>query len=160
MPLNSDDRQAAAGESVIGAVGKIAIRPAAGAVALDEDVFWAETRIEELATIGFDQIEMQSGPEVAVARRAGGEEEQRIFFFHRVGVVDLGEKLRRIDELRFEFHPHFFADRVAACPDAGADRGYHVFRLAAEFQTHAAYAVLDDALQRSAPAGVERGDCA
>ena len=51
--LDSDDRQAAASEPVIGAVGKIAVGTAAGAVTLNEDVFRAESGIEQLAAVGF-----------------------------------------------------------------------------------------------------------
>ena len=94
MPLlfaDADDGEAAPGEAMVGAMRKIAVGAAAGAVALNEDVFRAEPGIEQLVSVGFDEIEMKAGTKIAVAGRARGKKEHGIFFLDRIRVEDLAE---------------------------------------------------------------------
>lgn len=88
---DADDGEAAPGEAMVGAMRKVAISAATGAVPLNEDAFRAETGIEQLAAIGFDEIEMKAGTKIAVARCARGKKEHGIFFSDRVRVEDLRE---------------------------------------------------------------------
>ena len=92
MPLlfvDADDGEAATGEAMVGAMRKIAVDAAAGAVALNEDVFRAEAGIEQLASVGFDEIEMKTGTKIGVTRRACRKKQHRIFFPDWVRVEDL-----------------------------------------------------------------------
>ena len=92
MPLlfaDADDGEAAPGEAMVGAMRKVSIGAAAGAVALNKDVFRTEAGIEQLAAIGFNEVEMKTGTKIAVAGRTRGEKQHRIFFFDRVRVEDL-----------------------------------------------------------------------
>ena len=68
------------------------------------------------------------------------------------------KRSRRVGKLRFEFCEHLFAHGVAAGGGAGTDGGDEVLRTGAVVETHAANAGFDDALDGSAPAGVEGGD--
>ena len=91
---------------------------------------------------------------------AGGEEEHGIFFANGVGVVDLGEELRRVAELAFELVADLLAGGEAAGADGGTDGGDEVFRAGAELATEGTDAALDDAGEGAAPAGMEGGHSA
>lgn len=58
---DADDGEAASGEAVFSTMRKIAIGAATGAITLYEDVFLAETSVEHLASISFDEIEVKAG---------------------------------------------------------------------------------------------------
>lgn len=143
---------------MIGAVGKVAVGAATGAVSEHGDSARGQTGFEQLTPVGFGQVEVQAGAQAAVARRAGGEEEQRVFFPDRVRVINIAEQIIGVGELRDEFAAHFFADGVAALSDAGADGGDQIFGAAAELQVHATHSIFNDSLQSSAPASMEGGD--
>ena len=74
---------------MVGAMRKIAIGAAAGAIALNKDVFRTEAGIEQLAAIGFNEVEMKTGTKIAVAGRACCKKEHGIFFPDWVRVEDL-----------------------------------------------------------------------
>jgi hypothetical protein len=46
---------------------------------------------QQLAAIGFDQIQMQAGADVGMAGSALGQEQHGIFGSHRIGRVDIVE---------------------------------------------------------------------
>ena len=131
---------------------------AGGALADNGYLRCAEAGVEKLATVGFDEIEMDLRADVGVARRTRGEEKQRIFVLDGIGVVDLGEERGRVGELALEVEANLFADGVAAGADAGADGGNEVFGAGAELETHSADTALDDAGEGASPAGVKGGD--
>lgn len=81
----------------------------------------------------------------------------------RIGLVagtQFVEPIVRVRKLRAEFRGDFRAHFVAASSDGGADGGEQVRRLRAELHLHFADGFRDDALQRAAPTGVNRSDCA
>ena len=137
------------------AVGKTR---AGGALADDRDLRGIEAGIEELAAVGFDEVEVNLRADVGVAGSARGEEEQRIFVADGIGVVDLGEERGRVGELALKVETHLLADGITAGADAGADGGDEVFGARTELQAHGADAALDDAGEGAAPACVEGGD--
>lgn len=59
--------------------------------------------VEELAAIGFDEIEMQLRADGGVAGSALGEEEHGVFGSDGIGIVDLAKELAGVAELRLEF---------------------------------------------------------
>jgi len=61
-----------------------------------------------------------------------------------------------IGELALKLVKHLSADRVAAAPNARANRRQEPRRIAAEMHAHHPYAVFDDARQRAAPTRVKR----
>ena len=109
-------------------MGKEQVRPAVGAAAYDADCFRFQPRSEQLAAVGFRQVQVQAGTDGRMARRTLGEKQHRVLCPHRVGVVDLAEQFPAIRELRLEARQHLFADSVAACPDPRTDSGNQVLR--------------------------------
>ena len=65
-----------------------------------------------------------------------------------IGVTELSVKL--IFDLR--------ADLIAAAANSGADCSFHILRAAAKVTAHLTDALLDNSLQRSAPAGVKNAN--
>ena len=109
---------------------------AGGAVGEGGDGFGVEAFVEELAAIGF--------PEVHVELRGGGGE--------------FGEEVGGVGEFCGELFADFGADGEAAGADGGADGGDEVFGVGIEVLAEGVDAVLDDAGEGAAPAGVEGGD--
>src|SRR6185437_6542265 len=101
---------------------------------------------------------MQAGTQIAVSGRARREEQHGVFFFDRVQVENFLKERLRVAELRHEFHPHFFADGVAAASNSWPDGGGQIARLASKLRAQAAHAALHDPRQRSSPPGVKSSD--
>jgi len=93
-----------------------------------------------------------------VAGRALRQEQHGVSGFDGVGGKDLVEELARVRKLRFEFSEHLFADGITAGRSAGADGGNEIAGPGAVVEAHAADAGFDNALDGSAPSGVECSD--
>src|SRR5882724_754119 len=87
------------------------------------DVLCCNPGREQLAAIGFDEVEKYLFRQFAVARRSRCQKKQRVFLADGVRFLDFAEKSSSIFELRFELSPHFWADGVAATMNSGAYRG-------------------------------------
>ena len=105
---------------------------AGGAVGEGGDGGGVEAGVEELAPVGFPEVHVEWG---AVREEVGG-----------------------VGELAIELFTDFGADGEAAGADGGADGGNEVFRARAEVVAEGSDAVLDDAGEGAAPAGVEGGN--
>jgi len=114
--------------------------------------------IEKLTPIGLDQVEVETGAEWRVSRRALGQKEHRVLLADRVRIVYLVKKFSRIGELGLEGRKNLFSNRVAAGTDAWADGGNEVFGVCVEFEPHLADPGLDNPAHRTAPASVEGCD--
>src|SRR5580704_9205555 len=90
-----------------------------------------------------------------MARRTGGQKEQRIFFPYRVGIFRLSKEAGGIIELRFEFRANFLADFVATALNSGTDRSLQIAWSRTEAAMHLAHPFFDNALQCAAPSGVK-----
>src|SRR5579864_303947 len=90
-----------------------------------------------------------------MARRAGVEEQKRIFFVNGIGFTHLAEDLAGISELRVELLPHLLPHLVAAGVDSRPDGGAQVPGSGAELTAHFAYAFFYNAVQGAAPASVK-----
>jgi len=152
---DADDGHHAAGAAVLGTVGEEAIGVAAGAGASRKDAARAEAGVDQLATVGFDQVEVQAHHGRRVAGRALIQEEHRVFEADGIGIVDLGEKVARICELGFEGGLNFFTDDIAAGANSRADSSNEILGAGAELKAQAANAALDDAPDGAAPAGMK-----
>ncbi len=97
------------------------------------DRFRIETRGEELAAVGVQQINVQVP-------------------------ADSMEQIVRVRELGLEFGEHLFPYGVAAGTDRGTDRGDKVLRARPKLELHPSDTVFDDAFHGSAPAGMEGSD--
>jgi hypothetical protein len=137
------------------AVAEEEIAAASGAEVADEDVLGAEAGIEELRAIGFAQIEEHVFGRRLVAGRHHVEPLERVGLVAGAKFIEPGGSLR---ELRLELDGDFGADFVAAAADGRADGGEQVRRLAAKLHVHLANGFGDDALERTAPSGVDGGN--
>jgi len=120
----------AVGEVFAAAVGETG---AGCAVADGGDGGRFEAGVQELAAVGFPEVHVELG-----------------------GAV--GEELGGVGELAFELVADFRADGETAGADGGADGGDEVLRAGTEVAAEGVDAVLDDAGEGAAPAGVEGGD--
>jgi len=93
-----------------------------------------------------------------VARGAGGQEQERIFFADWIGIFYFAKEARPVDELGFELCANFLANLVATALNAWADGGFEVAGAGAEVAEHFSDAFFDDALEGAAPSGVEDAD--
>ena len=64
---HSNYGEASACKTVVGPMGEIKVGPAAGAIALNKDVFGLQACIEQLPPVGFHQIQMKAWADVAMA---------------------------------------------------------------------------------------------
>ncbi len=62
---------------------------------------------KQLAAIGFDQIQEKLLGQLAVARRASGEEEQRVLLTDWIGLLDFVKELAPVFKLRLELGTQF-----------------------------------------------------
>ena len=81
--------------ALFGAVGEVLAAAvfeagAGGTFADDGDAFGGDACVEQLAAVGFNEVQVDLGADVGVAWGAGGEKEQGIFA-DGVGVIDLAE---------------------------------------------------------------------
>ena len=113
-------------------------------------------RREQLATIGFDEVEKYLFRQFAVARRSRCQKKQRVFLADGVRLLDFAEKFSSIFELRFELSPHFWADGVAATVNSRAYGDHEIAGRRAEPAMHFAHAFLDDTFDGAAPARPRR----
>src|SRR4029077_8675212 len=111
-----------------------------------------------LLAVGFGKVKKDFLRQFAMTRSTGGEEQQRILLPHRIGFLDFTEQAGRVGELRLELGADFFANFIAAALNPGADSGLQIARTATEAAHHLSDALLDDALDGPAPAGVEYAD--
>ncbi len=91
-----------------------------------------EAGVEELAAVSIPQVHAEWGP--------------------------VGEERGGVGEVVVDLVADFGADGEAAGSDGGADGGEEVFWTGVEFVAEGGDAVLDDAGEGAAPAGVEGGD--
>src|ERR1041384_6156553 len=96
--------------------------------------------------------------DIAVSGSTRGEEEHRIFLLHRIEVENFLEELVGIAEALAELVLQVFADFVAADVDTRPDRRQQVLWIAAVMHAHHADALLDDAREGPAPAGMKCAD--
>src|SRR5262249_7363610 len=106
--------------------------------------------------IGFYQVEVQLGTEIAVAGRSLRHEKQGIALANLLGLEHFLKKLARIGKLGFKLVSQFVTDFVAAGVNTSAHGCSQITGVAAEAVPHLAHSLLHDACQRSAPAGVKR----
>ena len=76
---------------------------ASGATFDDADVVVTQASLLQLAPVGFDEVEMDFGPQIAMSGSSLIQEQQRIAHMNGVGVEDLFEQVGCIGELRFKF---------------------------------------------------------
>ena len=105
-----DDAHHATGMAVGGAVGEEQVGHAVGASAGALNGLRFEAGGEQLAAVGFDQVNMQGG--VGIAGDAPG---------------NLMEEIAAVGEMGIEAGEDFFAYGVATGTDSGADGGDQVF---------------------------------
>ncbi len=152
---NADDGHEAAARSTFLAVAEEKIAAAGGAEIADEDVWGAEASTEELATIGFAEIEQNIFGWRLVA---GGHHVEPLDGIGFIAGAEFVEPFGRIGKLRLKLGGDFGADFVAAAADGGADGSEEIGGLGLELHVHLADGFDDDALERAAPAGVNGGD--
>src|SRR6202162_3111883 len=93
-----------------------------------------------------------------MAGRACRENEHRIFFAHRIGLLYLAEQFCGIGELGGELVSNLLPYLVTATVNAGANRGFKIARPAAEVAAHLAHSLLAVPVERSPPACVKYAD--
>lgn len=155
--LLSDSRCShhSSGHAVLGAVGKQDVGAAGGAESDFRDIFRGESGVEQLAAVGFGQVEEDLLGQFTVAGGARSQEEQRIFFVDLVRLFGDAEETASITELRFESSANLGPDLIATSANAGTDDGFQVAGTAAEVSPHLSDALFDNSLDRSAPSGME-----
>ena len=115
---------------------------------------------QQLATIGFHQVEEDFLGQTAVAGSASRQEEQRILLADRIRIFDFVKQFASVLELRLELSSYFGADGVTAIVNSGTDCGPQVAGQSAEVTVHLADTLLDDAFDGPTPARVEDADSA
>jgi len=123
------------------------------------DILGEDSGIEQLASVSFDEIEKQFHRQFAVARGASSKKKQRIFFADGIGFFHLAEESCGVGELSLELRAHFSSCLITARPDARADGGDQIPRVAREMLAEFADSFFNDALDGAAPSGVENTDC-
>ncbi len=119
------------------------------------DVFPQYSRVYQLAAIGFDQVQKDACRQLAVARSAGREEQQRVFFADGIRFLDLAEEISGVGELGLEVVSYFCAHLVAAAMDPRADGSSNVPGPGTEATAHFTDPLLDDSVDCPAPAGMK-----
>jgi hypothetical protein len=157
LGTNPNHREHPAGEAVFRAVRKITVGAAAGTVAYHRDRLGLQPGVEQLTPVGFHQIEMQTGANVAVTGGARGQKQQRVFFLYRIRIIYIAKELRGIRKLCFKLVADLVSHRVTALADARTNRRYQILGSAAELKPHPSYSILDNPFQSAAPPRVESG---
>ena len=83
-------------------MGKKQIGSARSAERRGVDVSGRDSRVNQLAAIGFDQIQKDVCWQFAVAGSAGGKKQQRILFADGIRFFDLAKEVSGVGELGFE----------------------------------------------------------
>src|SRR5208337_573443 len=146
------------GHSLFRSVAEENLRMARRAWGGRVDVVRGHTRIQQLPAVRLYQIEKKFYRQLSISGGARGQEEQWIFLPHRVRLLHLAEQTATVGKLSRKAGTHFFAHLVTATLHSGANRGDQVTRIALEVLAHFANALLDDTLDRAAPAGVKNTD--
>ncbi len=131
---------------------------ARGAAFDHADVFVTNSGILQLALVGFDQVEMDFGPEFAVAGSSLVQEQQWVTHMDRVGVEDLLKEFVSVGELRLKFRSHLGTDLIAALPDGRPNDSTQITWHTPELPPHFADAFLDHPGDSPAPACMECTD--
>ena len=127
------------------------IAAAGGAEIADEDVRGAEAGTEELAAIGFAEIEEDIFGRGLVA---GGHHVEPLDGVGLVASAEFVKPFRGFGKLGLKLGGDFGADFVAAAADGRADAGEEIGGPGFELHLHLADGFDDDALERAAPSGV------
>src|SRR5271157_4337282 len=135
-----------------------ASRIARGTSLENADVFLANSGVPQLALVGFNQIEVDFGAELAVSRRPLVQEQQRVAHVNCVGVEHLFEEFVSVGELGLELRAHLGPDLITASPNTRANYGAQIARHTAELPPHFADALLDYASDSPAPACMKSAD--
>ncbi len=93
-----------------------------------------------------------------MTRGTSGEEQQWVFFAHRIGFFDFAEEIAGVSELGFKINTHFFANLVAAPVDSRPYGGLDVPRPGTKAAAQFTNTFLDDSFDGAAPAGMEDSD--
>ena len=109
-----------------------------------------------MRAVGFAKIEVDVFWRRLVAGRLHVEPLEGIRLFTGARLVEI---VGSVGELRGEFGYEVGSDFVTAWSNRRADGGQKISRLAAEFELHAADGFLGDAGERTAPAGMDGGNC-
>lgn len=139
-------------------MGKQQVNAAGSAKRRSENVPGKDSGVDQLAPVGFDQIEKNRFRQLAVSGGPSTEKQQRIFFAHRLGFLDLAKQLAGVVELRLELLPHFGTNLVAARVNARTDGGAQIGGMGAEIAPHVSDAFFCDPLQRASPTGMKNPD--
>jgi len=119
------------------------------------DIFRGNSGTEQLAAVGLGQVEEDLLGQFTVSGSARGQKQQRIFFADLARLFGNAEETASVGELGLKGVPDFFADLIAATANAGTDCGVNILRAGAEVPSHFANTLFHDALDSTAPSGME-----
>jgi hypothetical protein len=152
---DADGGHEAAAQGTLLAIAEEEVAAAGGAKVADEDVWSAETGADELGTIGFTEVEEDVFGRGLVA---GGHHVQPLDGIGLVAGAEFVEPLGGFGELREELRGDFGANLVTATADRRADGGEEVGGHGFKLHLHLADGFDEDALERTAPTGMDGGD--
>src|SRR3989440_1495494 len=148
---DADDGQEAAALRAFFTIAEEEIAAAGGAEIADEDVGGAEPGAEELAAIGFAEIEEDIFGRGLVAR---GHHVEPLDGVGLVAGAEFVKPFGGFGKLGLKLGGDFAADFVAAAADGRADGGEEIGGLGFGLDLHLADRFDDDALERAAPTRV------
>src|SRR5438309_1449008 len=155
---DADDCHHASGKPALRAVRPEVVLVAGCAVAHDVDVLQQQPCIEQLSPVRLDKVEMHGRVDVEMSGSARRHEQQWIAQLDGIFVVHVSKEFVGIRELRTELFDNIIAYCVTTLMNARADSCLNVLRIAPEPQAHRADTFVHDALHRSAPTCMKRGN--